>query len=88
MRFRHALQYTLALILFAGLAACSRLTAANYDKLKSGQSYEEVQGLLGQPANCNEALGLRSCLWGDDKSSITVNFVGGKAVLFSAQNIH
>jgi hypothetical protein len=88
MRIPHAVLCATTLFLVVGLAACSRLTAANYDKLKSGQTYEEVQGLLGQPANCNEAIGLRSCQWGDDKSHIIVNFVGGKAVLFSAENIH
>jgi hypothetical protein len=70
------------------LAACSRVTAENYDKLKSGQTYDEVRTLLGEPARCDEALGLRSCRWGDDKSFIVVNFVGSKAVLFSAENIH
>jgi hypothetical protein len=87
MRFPKPAFCATALVLVIGLAACNRITAANYDKLKSGQTYEEVQDLLGQPANCNEAIGLRSCQWGDDKSHIIVNFVGGKAVLFSAENI-
>jgi hypothetical protein len=88
MKLQAATLALLAAILLPGLAACSRITAANYDKLKSGQSYEEVTGLLGEPTRCNEALGLRSCQWGDDKSHIVVNFVGGKAALFSAENIH
>ncbi len=74
-------------IVLLALAACSRITAANYDKLKSGQSYDEVKALLGAPDRCDEALTLRSCRWGDDKSSITVSFVGGKAMLFAAENI-
>ncbi len=74
-------------LLLIALAACSKVTAENYDKLKSGQSYDEVKGLLGDPARCDETLGMRVCRWGDDKRSINVNFVGGKAVLFSAENL-
>jgi hypothetical protein len=76
-----------AALLLPLLAACNRVTAENYDKLKSGQTYEEVKGFLGEPTRCDELVGLRSCRWGDDKSNITVNFVSGKAVLFSAENI-
>ena len=70
------------------LSACSRVTAENYNKLKTGQTYDEVRALLGEPARCDETLGLRACRWGDDKSFIVVNFVGSKAVLFSAENVH
>jgi hypothetical protein len=84
----HVLAKLLALAALAcTLSACSRITAANYDKLKGGQSYDEVRSLLGDPARCDEAIGFRSCHWGDDKSYIVVNFAGGKAILFSAENI-
>ena len=32
------------------LAACSKLTLANYDRVKVGMAYEEVTALLGKPA--------------------------------------
>jgi len=85
---RHLAACCALALMLAVTAGCSRVTAANYDKLKSGQSFEDVQGLLGAPDHCSEALGLRSCQWGDEKSHIVVNFVGGKAALFSAENIH
>ena len=47
------------------LCACSKLTMENYAKLKVGLAYEEVKGLLGEPAQCSEAIGIRACQWGD-----------------------
>lgn len=84
---RHAALCAAALLLPL-LAACNRITAENYDKLKSGQTYEEVTQVLGKPGRCDELVGIRSCRWGNDQSNITVNFVSGKVVLFSAENIH
>ncbi|MBI5015562.1 MAG: hypothetical protein HZB55_08715 [Deltaproteobacteria bacterium] len=68
-------------------AACGRLTAENYDKLKVGMAYDEVKGILGAPARCTDLPGVKSCVWGDDKRSVTVNFIGEKAVLFSSENL-
>lgn len=69
------------------LAACSRLTVENYNKLKTGMSYEEVKALLGDPARCDEILGIRACSWGDERRRINVSFMGGKVMLFTAENI-
>ncbi|HEX5392792.1 MAG TPA: hypothetical protein VFW68_05920, partial [Rhodocyclaceae bacterium] len=69
------------------LAACSRLTQENYDKLKTGMAYEDVEAVLGRPTQCSEALTVRTCIWGDEASNINANFVAGKAVLFSSKNI-
>jgi hypothetical protein len=33
------------------LAACSKITAENYAKLKAGMSYKEVSGILGNLTN-------------------------------------
>ena len=74
------------LVLF--VTGCSKLTVANYDKLKSGMPYEEVVNILGTPASCDEVLGIKSCRWGDEQHKILVNFLGGKIVLTSAENIH
>ena len=38
-------------ILVLLLAACSKLTLENYDRLKSGMGYQEVKEILGAPAN-------------------------------------
>lgn len=74
--------------LAALLAACDRLTLENYGKIKTGMSYDEVTGILGPPTNCSEALGIRSCTWGDDKHHVSVNFVANQVVLTAAANLH
>jgi hypothetical protein len=85
MKRAHAL--LLALALASSLAACTKVTADNYAKLKSGMSYEEVRAILGKPNQCSDLLAARSCTWGDEKSYINVSFVGDKAVLFASENI-
>lgn len=69
------------------LVACNKLTVENYDKLKSGMPYEEVKRILGTPAKCSEVLGIKHCVWGDDKRHIDVSFVGDQAVVFNGENI-
>jgi hypothetical protein len=32
-------------------------------------------------------MGVRNCLWGDEKRSIKVSFVGGQVLLFSSSNL-
>lgn len=78
-----------ALALFSILlAACgSQLNLENYNKLKVGQSYDEVRQVIGDPARCDEMLGVRTCLWGDEQRGISVNFVAGRVMLLSARNI-
>lgn len=68
-------------------AACSKLTAANYEQLKVGMRYAEVKALLGEPDRCSDVLGAKHCVWGDEQKHITVNFVGDQAILFSAENV-
>jgi hypothetical protein len=79
----------IALIVAVALSglACSKVTADNYAKIKAGQSYSAVIEVLGRPARCDDIAGFRSCIWGDERSSITVSFVGDKVILHSATNI-
>jgi hypothetical protein len=86
MKTRWFLIAFLLLILFVA-ASCGKLTMDNYNKIKVGMTYNEVTTILGSPDNCNDIIGMRSCVWGDDKKSITVSFVGDKVLLFSANNI-
>jgi hypothetical protein len=67
--------------LLIGLSRCSKMTAENYAKLQTGMSFAEVNAILGSPQSCDEALGFRSCQWGDEKSNVTARFVGDKLVL-------
>ena len=70
------------------LAACSKVTAENYNKIRAGQSFEEVQTLLGKPDRCDDVLTAKNCTWGKEGGArVNVSFVGNKAVLFSGQNL-
>jgi len=84
MSFRSAVLACCAL----WLAACgSPLSMENYNKIKVGQSFDEVKQVIGEPARCDETLGVRSCQWGDEQRGISVNFVGGQVLLLSAKNL-
>lgn len=80
-----------SLLLLSGLsillAGCSKLTADNYTKIKTGMSSQEVQTLIGRPDRCDDLVGLKTCVWGDDKRNISINFVADRVVLTSAHNI-
>ena len=70
------------------LVACSsKVSLENYGKLRIGQSYEDVTKILGDPARCDEVLGIRTCVWGDEQRGISVNFVAGQVMLLSAKNL-
>jgi len=70
------------------LSACGdKLSLENYNRIKVGLSYEEVRQIVGDPAHCDETLGVRSCLWGDASRGIRVSFAADKAVLMSAENL-
>lgn len=76
-----------AIALLLTLAGCSRLTQENYDRLVVGMDYDQVTALLGAPRGCDDVMGVRSCVWGDDERSVNVNFVAGKVLIFSARNL-
>lgn len=71
------------------LAGCgNRVDLAHYGRLKVGQSYAEVTGIVGDPARCDEALGVRTCVWGDADRGFKVNFVADKVLLLSAHQLN
>jgi len=70
------------------LAACNSLSVVNYDRLKLGMSYEEVSNVIGKTDSCDELLGTRTCVWGDDVKQIKVVFVANKATLFSHKGLN
>ncbi len=65
------------------LAACSKVSKENYETLSVGMDYDEVTKVIGDPDNCSETLGTKSCTWGDDSKNIKVTFAGSKAMAFS-----
>lgn len=73
--------------LMLALSGCSKLTLENYSKIEPGMPYDEVTRLIGNPEKCDDVMGLRNCLWGDEKRSVNVTFAGGKVLLFSSSNL-
>lgn len=69
------------------LLGCSPLTQENYNKITVGMSYHEVTTLIGKPDACDDVMGVRNCVWGDEKRSVQVGFVADKVLLFSANNL-
>lgn len=74
-------------LLVLALAGCSKLTEANYARLKAGMSYEEVVQIIGRADQCSETVGLKHCVWGNAEHSITADFIADKALVFSSNNI-
>jgi hypothetical protein len=66
---------------------CSPLTQENYNKITVGMSYDQVTALIGEPDTCDDVMGVRNCVWGDEKRSVQVGFVADKVLLFSANNL-
>ena len=70
------------------LTACTNpINLENYNKLQLGQSVDEVNKIVGAPARCDEVLGVRNCVWGDEQRGFSVNFVAGKVILLSAKGL-
>lgn len=69
------------------LAACSKLTLDNYDRLKTGMTFAEVRQIIGDPAQCDEVVGVRNCVWGDDRRSVKVSFAADRVALLSATGL-
>jgi hypothetical protein len=69
------------------VAACSRLTIENYDRLKVGMTFAEVKQILGDPAKCDEVVGVRNCVWGDDVRNVKVSFAADRVMLLSATGL-
>jgi hypothetical protein len=70
------------------LTACTNpINLENYNKLQLGQTVDEVHKVVGAPARCDELLGVRSCVWGDEQHGFSVNFFAGKVVLLSAKGL-
>ena len=84
MKIRTALTIGLLLVMLG----CSKVTLENYNKISVGMSYEEVTQLIGPPDECDDVMGVRNCLWGDEKRSINISFVGDKVLLFASNNLH
>ena len=69
------------------LVACNKVNQDNYAQLKPGMAKDEVERLLGSPAECDGALGMSSCTWGDEQRFISVQYAGDKVMMFSGKGL-
>lgn len=69
------------------LIACSNLTQENYDKIKVGMSFQEVEKLLGPSPTCDSAMGMKSCTWGTADKYVKIQFVAEKVTLHAAKGL-
>lgn len=80
-----ALPKSLAAMLVALLlAACSKVTPANFEKIQDDMTRQQVMDILGEPTDVSSAslLGFSggTATWRDGKTVITVRFVNDKVV--------
>ena len=81
-------KYGMFLITLATLlVGCSKLSKANYDKLKVGMGYDEVVAILGKPDACSDTLVAKGCTWGNERKNVTISFIGDKVILYQSKNI-
>jgi hypothetical protein len=66
---------------------CDNLTQENYNKIKVGMSFQEVEKLLGSGPTCDSAVGMKNCTWGSTEKHVKVQFVADKVALYSAKGL-
>jgi hypothetical protein len=69
------------------LAACSKVTVENYDKITVGMDKTEVETILGSADNCVEKTLHINCIWGDDDKNIQITLVSDKVTLYSKKGL-
>ena len=77
------------LILVIGMLffGCSKLNQENYGKIEMGMDYEQVLAIIGNPDKCDEVLGTKKCVWGNEEKHITIAFIGDKVILPSMKGL-
>jgi hypothetical protein len=67
------------------LAACSKITQENFDRIQDGMSEQEVTAILGSPTESSSGsiLGISgtSSKWTGGDAVITIRFVNGKVAV-------
>jgi hypothetical protein len=86
-RSKAILAAALILALCLQLTGCSKLTQENYDRIKVGMSFQEVEKLLGSSPTCDSAMGMKSCTWGTADKFVKIQFVAEKVALHAAKGL-
>ncbi|WP_282130628.1 DUF3862 domain-containing protein [Pseudoalteromonas aliena] len=69
------------------LAACSKVSQENYEKIKIGMDKADVETLLGSADNCVEKTLHTNCVWGDETKNIEITLVSDKVTLYSKHGL-
>ena len=69
------------------LAACSKVSLENYEKIKVGMDKTEVETILGSADNCVETTLHTNCVWGDEAKNIEITLVSDKVTLYSKHGL-
>ncbi|AQQ01664.1 DUF3862 domain-containing protein [Pseudoalteromonas aliena] len=69
------------------LAACSKVSQENYEKIKIGMDKADVETLLGSADNCVEKTLHTNCVWGDETRNIEITLVSDKVTLYSKHGL-
>jgi len=77
---------TIATLMIA-LVGCSKINSENYQMLEPGMDYSQVEMLLGAPNECQEAIGLKQCKWGNEQRFIDIKFVADKVTIHSMKGL-
>ena len=84
-RLAIAVIFLFSVLVFAG---CSNVTIENYEKIKTGMSYDDVVGVLGKPDSCEDpVLKTKSCMWGSSDKQIKIKFIGDTVAWRSKKGI-
>jgi len=69
------------------LSGCNKITKENYNKIKSGMSYDKVVEVLGKPEGCSETLGISNCEWKNDNAMISITFISNQVTIAVAEGL-
>ncbi|MDC9519541.1 DUF3862 domain-containing protein [Pseudoalteromonas sp. S327] len=69
------------------LAACSKVSLENYEKIEVGMDKAEVEAILGSADNCVEKALHTNCVWGDESKNIEITLVSDKVTIYSKHGI-
>ncbi|XQF93589.1 DUF3862 domain-containing protein [Pseudoalteromonas espejiana] len=69
------------------LAACSKVSLENYEKIEVGMDKTEIEAILGSADNCVEKTLHTNCVWGDESKNIEITLVSDKVTIYSKHGI-
>lgn len=77
----------LIMVAMLSLAACSKVSLENYDKISIGMNKAAVETILGNADSCIEKTLHTDCIWGDETKNITITLVSNKVTLYSKHGL-